>query len=91
MFTRPGSAVYTPPPSTTGTGTTPAIDPGITSLAQLLAVSTVGLAKPCMKLWINAADGTSQLWILQPFTGGGGQQPNDYSASNVCAWYKSST
>lgn len=91
MLTRPPSQAYNPPPAMANNS--PTVDPGVTSLVQLLQVSTVNLSVPFMKVWINVADGTSQIWVLMAYGGGGGCQfPNDYNAStNNKAWYKSST
>lgn len=87
MLTRAGSIVYNPPPATTNN--TPTVDPGVTSLAQLLAVSTVNLLPPVLKLWVNAADGSFQAWTLE--ADGSGVLPNDFNATNPKSWYKNGT
>jgi hypothetical protein len=88
MFTRPGNANYTPPPSTTGTGTTPGIDPNITSIAQLQAVSTVILATPAIKIWVETATGLTHVSKLMA-DGNGNVVPNDYTAAAPKSWYDS--
>ena len=85
MFTRPGNATYSPIPATVGN--TPQVDPGITSLAQLNAISTVNLVPPIIKIYVDYSFGTLQTYTLQ--ADGLGQHPNDYDAvANNKSWHK---
>ncbi len=91
MKTRPGSASYNPP-GAPGVGPSASIDPGITSLVDLAAVTTTNLIAPAIRIWIMAADGTQQIWQLLASvaeTGEGIQRPNDFnSLSNAKVWFK---
>ena len=93
MKTRPGAATYSAPGETAGT---PAKwDSGITSLTDLAAVVTVSLAPGTIRAWVQASDGTEQVWRLiasTEATGPGVQRPNDFNAgSNAKVWYKASS
>jgi hypothetical protein len=70
-------------------------DPTITSLADLAAVSTINLPFGTIRAWINAADGTEQVWRLLYGVEGvsdGVQPPNDANpVTNPKVWFKSST
>ena len=91
MRTRPGPITYNPP-GAPGPSASAAVDPGITSLVDLAAISTVGLITPYIKIWIQASDGTTQVWQLlasQAATVAGViQRPNDFNAlTNARAWF----
>jgi hypothetical protein len=93
MKTRPGVAVYVPPGLPSGT---PAEwDPGIHSLADLAAVVTSILTPPSIRAWINAADGTEQIWYLiagvPPLGVPGILPPNDYNPELPLFWAKASS
>jgi hypothetical protein len=96
MRTRPGPITYNPP-GAPGVGPSASIDPGITSLAELAAVTTTNLIAPTIRVWIMAADGTSQTWQLLQSTAAndptnGIVRPNDFDAeANAKVWFKSST
>jgi hypothetical protein len=94
MKTRPGAATYNPP-GAPGVGPSASIDTGITSLADLAAVTTTNLIAPAIRVWIMAADGTSQIWQLlasSAATGEGVLRPNDFNAlTNAKVWFKSSS
>src|ERR1017187_4256094 len=84
MSTQPSKPRYNPPPSTTNN--TPTVDPNIHSLSDLLNVSTINLLPPVVKLWVNAGDGTNQVWVLE--ANGAGHQPSDFNATtNIKSWY----
>jgi len=90
--TRPGTAIYNPP-GTAG-GTAAKWDPGITSLTDLAAVATVDLAYGAIRAWINADDGTEQVWRGMNSsldTQEGVQRPNDYTPLRPWAWFKASS
>lgn len=94
MFTRPGPAVYNPPG--TSTSTAAKWDAGITSLTDLAAVSTISLLTGAIRAWINAADGTEQVWRgIRPSTlptGEGVQRGNDFDpVTNPFVWFKASS
>lgn len=93
MKTRPGVATYSAPGETSGT---PAKwDAGITSLSDLAAVITTTLATGTIRAWIQASDGTEQVWRLiasTEATADGVQRPNDYNAdTNAKVWFKASS
>ena len=94
MKTRPGAAIYNPPGTSSGT---PAMwDAGITSLTDLAAVVTTGLAVGTIRAWINAADGTEQIWRLIASAylapSAGVQPPNDFNADTKAKiWFKASS
>lgn len=94
MKTRPGAAVYNNP-GTTG-GTPAKWDAGITSLTDLAAVVTTNLPAGTIRAWIQASDGTEQVWRLVADLAGvigpGVQPPNDWNASsNTRSWFKASS
>lgn len=68
------------------------IDPSITTTGDLAAILTAGVAAPIIKIWVDANDGTSQVWILRDSTAAteaGVQRPNDYNAStNAKVWFR---
>lgn len=68
------------------------IDPSITSTAQLAAIATASVTAPIIKIWVDATEGTSQVWILRDSTAAtesGVQRPNDYNAStNAKVWFR---
>jgi hypothetical protein len=69
------------------------VDPGITSLAQLLMVSTINLPtgpNGTIKIYVDYTSGKQQTYTLQ--ADGAGAQPNDFNAStNVKSWHKAGT
>lgn len=91
MRTRPGAITYNPP-GAPGVGPSASIDPGITSLVDLAAVTTTNLIAPSIRIWIMAADGTQQTWQLLASTAEtseGVQRPNDFNAiTNAKAWFR---
>jgi len=91
--TRPGTAIYNPP-GTAG-GTAAKWDVGITSLTDLAAVATTNLLPGAIRAWINADDGTEQVWKLfanSTDTQDGVVRPTDYDpVTNVKAWFKASS
>jgi len=91
MKTRPGPATYNPP-GAPGVGPSASIDPGITSLVDLAAVATTNLIAPAIRIWIQASDGTQQIWQLLASTAetvtGSIQRPNDYDPDRPLAWFK---
>lgn len=69
------------------------VDSSITSEATLAAVITANLTVPVVKVWVNAADLTIQVWVLKAGTdatsAGSVRRPNDYNAStNAKVWYR---
>ena len=82
------------PPGETG-GTPAKWDAGITSLTDLSAVVTVSLDVGTIRAWIQASDGTEQIWRLLAATdptSPGIQRPNDFNgASNAKVWFKASS
>jgi hypothetical protein len=69
------------------------VDPTITSTGDLAAVLTAGVATPIIKIWVDATEGSSQVWILKDSTAatdaGSVQRPNDYNAStNAKVWFR---
>jgi hypothetical protein len=91
MKTRPGAAAYNPP-GAPSVGPSASIDVGITSLADLAAVTTTNLIAPAIRVWIMAADGTTQVWQLLASTAetveGVVQRPNDFNAlTNAKVWF----
>ncbi len=93
MKTRPGESVYNNPGQTGGT---PAKwDAGITSLVDLAAVVTTNLSPGTIRAWVQASDGSEQVWRLiasTDVTGPGVQRPNDFNAStNAKVWFKASS
>lgn len=94
MKTRPGPTAYNPP-GAPGTGPSASIDANIQSLVDLAAVTTTNLITPAIRIWVNAADGTEQIWKLLVSTEGtseGIQRPNDFNAvSNPKVWFRSGT
>lgn len=71
-------------------------DAGITSLVDLAAVSTISLNPIAIRAWINADDGTEQVWRLlasQAVTDGVSiQRPNDFDpVNNAKVWFKASS
>jgi hypothetical protein len=54
----------------------------------------VNLVPPVIRAWINAADGTEQVWeLINGITpvGEGFLQPNDYDGSSPRFWAKASS
>ena len=94
MKTRPGPISYNPP-GAPGIGPTSAIDTGITSLADLAAVVTPNLVAPAIRIWIQASDGTTQVWQLLASglpTAEGAQRPNDYNdVTNRVVWFRAAS
>lgn len=94
MLVRPGSAAYNPP-GAPGSGPSAAIEPTITSLVDLASISTVNLVTPAIRIWINAADGTEQIWKLlvsNEATSEGIQRPVDYNpVTNPKVWFRAGT
>lgn len=94
MRTRPGPISYNPP-GAPGVGPSASIDPGIHSLVDLAAVVTTNLITPVIRIWINAADGTEQIWQLldsSAATNEGVQRPNDYNdLTNAKVWFRAGT
>lgn len=95
MFTRPGPIAYNPPGAPPYTYTQAKWDIGIQSLTDLAAVSTIHLTPPVIRAWINADDGTEQVWRLLANTAAttdGIQRPNDYDdVTNAKVWFKASS
>lgn len=94
MKTRPGAATYNPP-GAPGVGPSASIDTGITSIAELAMVTTTNLIAPSIRIWIKAADGTTQTWQLLTSTAetvdGSVQRPADFnSISNPKVWFHAS-
>lgn len=93
MKTRPGANNYNIP-GTSG-GTPAKWDAGITSLTDLAAVVTTSLSAGSIRAWIQASDGTEQIWRLiaaTDATASGIQRPNDYNVStNAKVWFKASS
>jgi hypothetical protein len=94
MKTRPGRAVYNPP-GAPGAAPSASIDIGITSLTDLAAVATVNLIAPAVRYWVQASDGTTQVWQLlssSANTSEGVLRPNDYNdLTNRKVWFKASS
>ena len=84
MFTRPGNSNYNPTPATVGN--TPAVDPGIESLAQLQMVSTINLVPPVIKIYVDYTTGKQQTYTLQPDSLG--VHPNDFTSASPKSWHK---
>lgn len=93
MRTRPGPITYNPP-GAPGVGPSASIDPDIHTLADLAAVTTTNLIAPAIRVWILAADGTTQVWQLlasMAATSEGIQRPNDWDAlTNAKVWFRAS-
>jgi hypothetical protein len=92
MMTRPGTPTYNPagPPSQ---GVAEKFDVGITSLSDLASVVTTNLLPGAIRQWVNAADGTYQVWqtaLSSAATGDGIQRANDWAASGQ-VWFKKSS
>lgn len=73
--------------------TAAAVDPTITTLAELAAIPTVAQPVPAVKLWVKAADMTQQVWLLKAGTDATEtdvvQRPTDYHATtNAKVWYR---
>lgn len=69
------------------------VDATITSEAGLAAVTTTNLTVPVIKVWVNAATVTLQVWLLKAGTdateAGSVLRPTDYNAStNAKVWYR---
>lgn len=95
MKTRPGAASYNPP-GAPGVGPTSAIDANIHTLADLAAITTTNLIAPAIRIWILAADGTTQVWQLLTSDAetveGSVQRPLDFNAlTNMKVWFKASS
>lgn len=86
MYSRPTSG-YNPPPAVTND--TLAVDPGVTSLADLANVSTINLTPPVMKLWVNYATGKTQSSLL--LAEDGGLHPADWNALLPKSWFTTAT
>ena len=93
MRTRPGPITYNPP-GAPGVGPTASIDTNIHTLADLAAITTTNLIAPCIRVWILAADGTTQVWQLlasSAATSEGIVRPNDWNAlTNAKVWFRAS-
>ncbi len=93
MMTRPGRATYKPP-GAPGVGPTASIDANIHTLADLAAVTTTNLIAPAIRIWINAADETTQIWQLLASaadTAEAVQRPLDFNAlTNSKVWFRAS-
>lgn len=94
MRTRPGPITYNPP-GAPGVGPSASTDTSIHTLADLAAVTTTNLIAPCIRIWILAADGTTQVWQLLASTisvsSDGIQVPNDFNAiTNAKVWFRAS-
>lgn len=94
MRTRPGPITYNPP-GAPGVGPSAKIDTGIHSLVDLAAVVTTNLITPVIRIWINEADGTEQIWQLLDSTlptSEGVQRPNDFNdPTNAKVWFRAGT
>lgn len=93
MMTRSGTPTYNPPGALAG-GNPSGIDTSITSVTDLAAVPTTQLTLPVIKEWINAADGTFQVWygyLSTAETGDGIQRANDFTDARPFTWFRSST
>lgn len=76
-----------------GTGSASGVDPSITSWAQLAAIPTAGVAKPIVKVWVDAVTHASRVTELRAGTdatdtANGVQRPDDYGASNQFVWFQ---
>lgn len=91
MLTRQGIE-YNPPG--TLASNPPGIDTSINSVADLAAVDTTVLALPATKQWINAEDGTFQVWygyLSTAETGDGVQRSDFWTADRPWTWFRAST
>lgn len=83
-------------PSSTGGssgGSSSGVDSSITSWAQLAAIPTAGVAKPIVKVWVEALTLAHKVTELRAGTdatdtANGIQRPDDYGPSNQYVWYQ---
>lgn len=83
-------------PSSTGGssgGSSSGVDASITSWALLAAIPTAGVAKPIVKVWVDAVTHANRVTELRAGTdatdtANGVQRPNDYGPSNQFVWYQ---
>lgn len=76
-----------------GTGSLSGVDRTVTTLALLAAIPTVNAVVPVVKVWVEEATGTTQVWRLlagTTATGDGVQRPDDWASSGK-VWYKASS
>ncbi len=69
------------------------VDATVTSLAGFAAVPALPLPVGTVKVWVNAADMTIQVWVLKTSTAatvsGSVQRPSDYAATtNEKVWFR---